>query len=105
MALAAVSHGTCYFPGCSLPIVVFENGEPYVDCQIAHIYDAHVGNRYLADMTDDERRSFANLILLCKPHHELVDKRHPAEYPATVLAGWKASKEAELPAADLKALR
>lgn len=44
-------------------------------------------------MTDDDRRSFNNLILLCKPHHELVDKRHADRYTAEDLEGWKASRE------------
>jgi len=94
-ALAALSRGTCYFPECERQIIVFDDlGEPYIDYQIAHIYDANVGNRYREDMTDMERRDFSNLILLCKPHHERVDKRHPDNYPPETLLAWKAEHEA-----------
>ena len=55
----------------------FIDDEPYINYQIAHIRDAMPGNRYDPAMTNDERRAFQNLILLCKPHHELVDSRHP----------------------------
>ncbi len=44
-------------------------------------------------MTDDERRAFANLVLLCKPCHDLVDKVHPQEYPTTRLEAWKHDRE------------
>jgi len=44
-------------------------------------------------MTDDERRSFANLILLCKPHHDLIDKLRPEEYPVDTLERWKVERE------------
>lgn len=92
-ALAALSRGRCYFPGCEVPIFRFIDGEPYIDYQIAHIRDAEPGNRYVASMSVDDRRAFANLILLCKPHHELVDKRHPDRYSIKDLEDWKASRE------------
>ncbi|WP_404498094.1 hypothetical protein [Arthrobacter sp. GAS37] len=47
-------------------------------------------------MTDDQRRAFANLMLLCGPHHELVDTRHPDDYPAETLLKWKAEREAAM---------
>lgn len=93
MALATLSHGVCYFPDCQHPVVVFKNGIPYVDVQIAHIYDANPGNRYRASMTNNERRSFKNLILLCKPHHEIVDKYNPGSYTAETLTEWKTKHE------------
>ena len=93
MALAAFSKGTCYFPGCTRPVIVLVDGEPYVDVQIAHIHDAEVGNRYDPSMSNDERRTFSNLILLCKPHHDLVDKRHPADFAPQQLLSWKVAKE------------
>ena len=92
-ALAALSGGRCYEPSCDRPIIAFIGDEAFVDYQIAHIHDAKPGNRYKADMTDDERRAFSNLVLLCKPHHELVDKRHPEQFSAELLASWKAERE------------
>jgi hypothetical protein len=88
-----LSRARCYFPGCQVSVLRFLDDEPYIDYQIAHIRDARPGNRYVEDMTDDDRRSFANLILLCKPHHELVDTRHPDRYSIEDLEGWKRSRE------------
>lgn len=90
-----LSRARCYFPGCQVSILRFLNDEPYVDYQIAHIRDARPGNRYVEAMTDEARRSFANLILLCKPHHELVDTRHPDRYSIEDLEGWKRSREGD----------
>lgn len=94
-ALAALSNGTCYYPGCTTPILTFIDGEPFINYEIAHIRDAKVGNRYDPDMVDDERRAFANLVLLCKPHHTLVDKTHPGRYAVQDLQLWKAEREAQ----------
>lgn len=92
-ALAALSRGRCYEPTCTRPIIAFIGDEAFADFQIAHIFDAKPGNRYRSDMTDDERRAFSNLVLLCKPHHELVDKRHPERYSAELLLAWKTERE------------
>ncbi|WP_139978388.1 hypothetical protein [Nocardioides litoris] len=92
-ALAALSRARCYYPACEVQVIRFIGDEPFIDYQIAHIRDANPGVRYVEDMTDDQRRSFANLILLCKPHHELVDKRHPERYSIPDLEGWKQSRE------------
>jgi len=95
-ALYAYSDTTCYYPDCKTPVIVFVEGEPVSNVEIAHIKGAYQGSpRYDPAMTDDERRSFPNLILLCKPHHEVVDKRHPDKYPVEVLTDWKARREAE----------
>ncbi len=93
-ALAALSRGTCYYPGCPQPVIRFVEGEPYIDYQIAHIRDARSGNRFDPAMTDDERRAFSNLILLCKPHHDFVDKRHPDRFDTPTLREWKRKREA-----------
>jgi hypothetical protein len=92
-ALAWLSQGRCYYPGCPKPIIAVQDGEAFIDYQIAHIRDAKPGNRYDQAMTDAERRRFDNLVLLCKPHHELVDKRHPEDFSTETLVGWKADRE------------
>lgn len=92
-ALALLSNGSCYYPGCSKPTIEFLDGEPFVACQIAHIRDARPGNRFDPEMSDDDRRSFQNLILLCKPHHTLVDKSHPERFSTADLGRWKFAKE------------
>lgn len=93
VALAVIARGRCYFPECHEPLIVFVDDEPYINYDIAHIRDARPGNRYDVSMTDEDRRAFANLILLCRPHHELVDKRHPERFSASDLASWKADRE------------
>ena len=94
MALAWLSRGTCYFPGCLRPVIVSVEDEPHVDVHIAHIRDANPGNRHVESMSGDDRRAFSNLILLCKPHHDLVDKTHPERYGIVILEQWKSLKEA-----------
>ncbi len=57
-ALYAFARTTCYFPGCKTPVIVFVEGEPVSNAQIAHIRGANPGSpRYDPAMTDDERRS------------------------------------------------
>ena len=90
------SPGPPALPKLQDPIIVFVEGEPVSNAQIAHIRGANSGSaRYDLTMTDDERRSYANLILLCQAHHEFVDRRHPDRHPPETLAGWKARREAE----------
>jgi len=105
-ALPMLSAGRCYFPGCMVPILRFIDDpskgiapEPYIDYQIAHIRDAKPGNRYDPTMTDPQRAAFSNLILLCKPHHNLVDKTHPEEYSSADLESWKVARESKRQAA------
>lgn len=93
-ALFRLARGTCYFPGCSREILTYESGEPLVDVQIAHIAAAEPGGpRFDASMTDEERRSIDNLILLCQAHHNLVDKVRPEDFPADELRRWKSENE------------
>jgi hypothetical protein len=92
--LFALGRGTCYFPNCDRPVVEMVGSEPEIALQIAHIHGASLGSaRYEAGMTDAERASFSNLILLCTPHHNVVDRRHPEDYPAEVLRAWKTDHE------------
>jgi hypothetical protein len=93
-ALFTFCDKTCYFPGCTERVIVFVNDEPVSSAQIAHIRGARPGSaRYDANMTDNERRAFANLILLCTAHHAYVDRLHPERYPAELLAQWKRDRE------------
>ena len=97
-ALVHLSDGFCYFPDCERPVVEFVDGAPVMALEIAHISAANDGGPFFdGEMTDDERRHFDNLILLCKPHHTLVDKREPASFPPEVRRRWKADREKGLP--------
>ncbi|WP_018351950.1 hypothetical protein [Longispora albida] len=95
--LFILSHGFCYAPGCRVPAVTRQPGKATTSVYIAHIYAAKPGGpRYDPAMSNDERRSFANLLLLCKVHHEDVDGTRAHQYPARILLQWKHDREGDL---------
>lgn len=96
LALVSLGRASCYWPDppCEEPVVVLVKGEPVTNLEIAHIHAARSdGPRFRPDMTDDQRRDFKNVMLLCTPHHRFVDIIKPLNYPAEVLFQWKAEKE------------
>ncbi len=95
-ALQTLSRGTCYYPGCGEPVVRLVEGEYYINYEIAHIRGAkEKGARYDRNMSDEERKDFSNLILLCLVHHKRVDRTHRDKYPPETLLSWKAEREAD----------
>lgn len=93
-ALYQLSRGSCYYPGCDVPVVKFVDGEPIANVEIAHIRGANENSRrYDATMTDSQRAHFSNLILLCIVHHKLIDKVRPQDYSESMLEGWKSDRE------------
>lgn len=95
-ALFQLSQGACYFPDCATPVIVSVGGVPIVNVHISHIRGGSAGSpRYDPKMTDQERASFDNLLLLCKPHHDLVDTIDPDAFPIDLLKEWKATREGE----------
>jgi hypothetical protein len=84
----------CAHPDCSEPLLrwVDDLDIPVLNSRVAHIRAASPrGPRYDESMTDEERRAFDNLILLCLPHAEEVDLKALADrYPAETLHQWKA---------------
>lgn len=70
--LCTLSGNRCAFPGCSA-LLVNENSEAVLG-EICHIRARGEGGpRYDKSQTNEERNSFANLILLCSTHHTLID--------------------------------
>lgn len=63
--------------------------------KICHIEAASPdGPRYNSKMTDDERRDFDNLILLCDECHSMIDnKDNKKEATVTLLKKWKRNHE------------
>lgn len=87
-ALWALSSGRCYAPGCVMPVVLEVRPGIYrKNAQVAHIYGVK-GARYRPDVPASVRDSFANLLLLCYPHHNEVDG-DAGRYPPERLREWK----------------
>lgn len=70
-SLFALSGNKCAFPGCNCKIISDNN--TFI-AQLCHIEAANEGGpRYNLSQTDEERRSAANLLLLCYEHHKETD--------------------------------
>ena len=85
---------SCAHPTCDEPLLrwVEDLDTPVLNSRIAHICAASaLGPRYDEAMTDEDRRAFDNLVLLCLPHAEEVDLPALADrYPVETLRQWKA---------------
>ncbi len=94
--LDILSGNECAYPGCSKKLIA-EDGVSIIS-KICHIAAASKeGPRFDANMTDDERREFDNLILLCDEHHIMIDnKENEAQYPASLLKEWKNAHEKKI---------
>ncbi|MDB5295166.1 MAG: endonuclease [Phycisphaerales bacterium] len=90
--LYAVSGNQCAFPGCRLPLVDPTSGT--VTGRICHIKARSPGGpRYDPAQSDGERHGFANLIILCPIHHDVIDADE-ASYTVERLTEIKAGHEA-----------
>lgn len=88
-SLFAKSGNQCAFPDCQQILV--DEDDDFVG-QICHIAAANSGGeRYDSSMTDEQRRSGDNLILLCYPHH--VKTNNVECYPVTTLRKMKRDHE------------
>ncbi|MFD3560873.1 HNH endonuclease [Streptomyces sp. NPDC058686] len=95
-ALTTLARGGCYYPECQVPILKLIDGEPFLNLEIAHIRAFEdEGPRSETALSTRERNSFTNLILLCTPHHKLVDGPRSEEFTIEVLEGWKDSRESD----------
>jgi hypothetical protein len=96
-ALWALSNGRCYWPACTVPVIVEVRPGIYrKNAQIAHIFGvSSEGPRYLEGLSEADRDAFKNLLLFCTPHHGEVDDRKTGEqlYPPTTLHKWKTEHE------------
>ena len=87
--LYLLSGNQCAFPGCTDPLID-ENGH-WVG-QLCHIEGVLPGGeRFNGDMTNEQRRAAANIILLCYRHHIATDDVD--KYPPEVL--WKMKSDHE----------
>ena len=91
--LYALSGNECANPLCHNKLVYPDDNAK--DDQICHIEAASPdGPRYNPNQTDDERRDFENLILLCHRCHDMIDN-NPAKYTVELLKKWKQEHEAK----------
>ncbi len=91
--LDTLSGGQCAAQNCSNKLVARD--EATIISEICHIEAASPeGPRYNPKMTDDDRRHFTNLILLCFECHNIIDnKENESEYPVSLLKEWKRQHE------------
>lgn len=97
VALWVLGNGACYAPGCPSPVMVeVRPGVHRGNARAAHIHGLHPkAPRYVAGMSELDRESFGNLLLLCLAHHaEVTDAEIGAElYPSRLLLDWKVARE------------
>ncbi|QGG46849.1 hypothetical protein [Heliorestis convoluta] len=83
------SGNQCAYPGCTK--VMINSGGVFVG-QVCHIEAAMPGGpRFNEKHTNEERRSFDNLMLMCYEHHKITDKVD--EFPVNRLKDMKESHE------------
>lgn len=88
--LCAFSGNLCAFPGCNHLIFTPQG---VLVAELCHIEAAMPGGeRFNPDMTNEQRRSFNNLMFMCSKHHKTTDDVD--EYPVSVLKEMKAKHEA-----------
>ena len=90
--LFAYSGNQCAVPDCKNQLV---DPSGTLLGKVAHICAAEEGGpRFDANMSNEQRRSFDNLLILCGRHHDIVDdKENVSEYPPDKLRGYKKSHE------------
>ncbi len=87
--LFALSGNNCAFPECE-EMLVDKDGE--LIGEISHIEAAEEGGiRFNPEMSDEERRGFENLILMCPNHHKKIDKNE--KYSVEILQEFKEKQE------------
>lgn len=89
--------GYCQNPACAQQLFVeTAKGEPIHFAEMAHILAASdAGPRSSADLTEAERGSYDNLILLCANCHTIIDKA-PDDYPDAMIKLWKRDRAERL---------
>jgi hypothetical protein len=89
LRLFAHSGGYCQNPQCLLGLFVDTDSSKLHIAEIAHIVAASdAGPRADAELSDEERGSFENLILLCPTCHTTIDKASK-DFPDTTVREWK----------------
>lgn len=91
--LYAKSGNQCSFPKCKQQI--FSNNNTENISQVCHIEAAEEGGqRYNHNSTDELRRHYDNLILLCPTHHKITDDTD--KYTVEALRNMKSNHESKI---------
>lgn len=94
--LFALSGNQCARPNC---LTVLLSADGALVGEAAHIAaESPQGPRFDASLSEDARRGFDNLILLCATCHTEIDKM-PVKFPVALLRKWKRNREARFEAA------
>lgn len=98
LRLFADSAGYCQNPGCTCELFAeLDSGTIHV-AEMAHIFAASDdGPRGNAELSDEDRGAYENLILLCANCHAMIDKA-PNEFPDVVIRRWKRERVERLTA-------
>lgn len=95
------SGNECAFPGCTHRII---NSDGVLIGQICHIEAAEKGGqRFNDDMSNEDRRRFSNLMLMCHAHHKITDD--VTKYSVQALQTMKADHEAKYTLAPEKLIK
>lgn len=89
LRLFADSGGYCQNPGCNAELFEEIGDRTIHIAEMAHIFSAVDGGpRTKAELSDEERGSYANLILLCSACHTRIDKAEE-QFPDSLIREWK----------------
>lgn len=94
--LFASSGGYCQNPACERELFCEVRGKRFHIAEMAHVFAASAdGPRSNDALSEAERGSYANLILLCPICHTTVDKA-PDAFPDSLILGWKRNHDERL---------
>lgn len=97
--LFAYSGNQCARPKCSRYLV--DDGGTMLG-KVAHIHAAsRKGSRFDPGMSNEARRAFENLLVLCGECHDIIDDMaREDEFPASLVKEWKSAHEARFQRAE-----
>lgn len=88
----SASGNECAFPGCTR--LIFDLQHETLIGTIAHIRArSENGPRFDRTQTEEENRSFGNLIALCAEHSKIVDGPKWSDFSVSTLSTWKREHE------------
>jgi hypothetical protein len=93
-ALFAMSNNVCAFRdpdrNQSCEVVLTNPSWKQVKARMCHIRGEAPGSaRFDESMTDEERRSYENIILMCPNHHSVIDECEPERFTVAILEEMK----------------